>query len=93
MSEAGLQRYDSKPEGLERKEKGGDGRSRVAGFGLSLVRNSSMDQREVYRRQEKKFNIISYYPLDYEPGLKQFPRLTLEDRLIEHRQDSSFQLH
>jgi hypothetical protein len=46
-----------------------------------------MDQREVYRRQEKNFNIISYFPKDYEPALKQFPRLTLEDRLIERRQD------
>jgi hypothetical protein len=52
-------------------------RSRVASFGVSLMRNGSMDQREVYRRQEKKFNIINYYPKDYEPALKQFPRLTL----------------
>ena len=44
-----------------------------------------MDQAEVYRRQEKNYNIISYRPKDYEPSLKQFPRLTLEDRLIEHR--------
>lgn len=55
----------------------------MASYGLSLMRG--IDQAEVYRRQEKNYNIISYRPKDYEPSLKQFPRLTLEDRLIEHR--------
>ncbi len=73
-----------------------EGRSRVASFGVNLMGKSSnvpLDQREVYRRQEKKFNIISYFPKDYEPALKQFPRLTLEDRLIERRQDPPSTLH
>lgn len=71
-----MSRYNSRPEGAIGVV-GKEERSRVGSFGVSLMRNGSMDQREVYRRQEKKFNIINYYPKDYEPALKQFPRLTL----------------
>lgn len=42
-----------------------------------------MDQTQVYKRQEKEFNIISFYPKDVKPNLRQFPKLTMEDRLIE----------
>lgn len=44
-----------------------------------------MDQAQIYRKQEKEFNIISFYPKEYKPSLRQFPKLTMEDRLIEKK--------
>lgn len=41
-----------------------------------------LDQNRVYQKQEKEFNIISYQPKNYRPSLKNYPRLTLEDKLI-----------
>ena len=55
----------------------------MASIGSNLIRNTSMDQAQVYKKQEKEFNIISFYPKEYKPNLRQFPKLTLEDRLIE----------
>jgi hypothetical protein len=57
--------------------------SKMANYGTSLMRNSQMDQAQIYRKQEKEFNIISFYPKEYKPNLHQFPKLTLEDRIIE----------
>lgn len=45
-----------------------------------------MDQTQVYKKQEKEFNIISFYPKEYKPNLRQYPRLTLEDKLIEQKE-------
>jgi hypothetical protein len=36
------------------------GQSKMANYGTSLVR--PMDQAQIYRKQEKDFNIISFYP-------------------------------
>lgn len=58
-------------------------RSKMANFGNNLLRNSSMDQTQVYKRQEKEFNIINFYPKEYKPNLRQFPKLTVEDKLNE----------
>lgn len=57
--------------------------SKMASYGSNLVRNTSMDQAQVYKKQEKEFNIISFYPKEYKPNLRQFPKLTLENKLIE----------
>ena len=61
-----------------------NGRSKMANYGNNLVRNSSMEQTQVYKRQEKEFNIINFYPKDYKPDLKVFPKFSLEHRLIEN---------
>lgn len=55
----------------------------MASFGNNLLRNSSMDQTQVYKRQEKEFNIINFHPKEYKPNLRQFPKLTVEDKLNE----------
>ena len=54
----------------------------MASIGNNLIRNSSMDQTQIYNKQEKEFNIINFYPKDIKPALKQFPRFSLEHRLI-----------
>jgi hypothetical protein len=58
----------------------------MANYGTNLIRNTSMDQTQVYKKQEKEFNIISFYPKEYKPNLRQYPRLTLEDKLIEQKE-------
>ncbi len=49
----------------------------MANYGSNLVRNTPMDQTQIYKKQEKEFNIISFYPKEYKPNLRQFPKLTL----------------
>jgi hypothetical protein len=61
----------------------------MASYGNTLMKNTPMDQAQIYRRQEKEFNIISFYPKDVKPSLRQFPKLTMEDKLIEKK--NSFQ--
>lgn len=73
-------RYASK-DSLPVKE--GDGRSKIAGIGNTLLRNSTMDQTQIYNRQQKEFNIINFYPKEYKPNLKQFPKFSLEHRLLD----------
>lgn len=55
----------------------------MANIGTHLLRNSSMDQTQVYKRQEKEFNIINFYQKEFKPNLRQFPKLSLENRLLE----------
>ena len=57
--------------------------SSLSQYGNNLLNTQYYDQNRVYEKQEKEFNIINYYPKKYTPRLKNFPRLTLEDRLIE----------
>ena len=66
--------------------------SKMANYGNSIMRNISMDQTQIYKRQEKDFNIISYYPKEFKPNLRQFPKLTLEDKLLERTNNSLHQL-
>ncbi len=47
-----------------------------------------LDQNRIYEKQEKEFNIISYQPKPYTPRLKNFRRLTLEDKIIERKGSS-----
>lgn len=54
----------------------------MANIGTHLLRNSSMDQTQVYKRQEKEFNIINFYQKEFKPNLRQFPKLSLENRLL-----------
>lgn len=37
----------------------------------------------IYERQQKPYNIISCYPRDGQPKHRVFPKLTLENKLIE----------
>ena len=53
----------------------------MAGIGNTLLRNSTMEQTQIYSRQQKEFNIINFYPKEYKPNLKQFPKFSLEHRL------------
>lgn len=41
---------------------------------------SLYNDQEVYKKQEKKFNIITLKPNPYEQTIKQYPKLTLEDK-------------
>jgi hypothetical protein len=60
--------------------------SSLSQYGNTLVKEFTnmqmLDQNRVYQKQEKEFNIISYQPKNYRPSLKNYPRLTLEDKLI-----------
>ena len=53
--------------------------SNLSNYGNNLMKSTAviMDQSKVYENQQKKFNIISYYPKEIQPNLKQYPRLTL----------------
>lgn len=77
----GSYRYGAKGN-IEQGDKGivwviSGNRSKMASVGNSLLRNSSMDQTQVYKRQEKEFNIINFYQKEYKPNLRQFPKLTV----------------
>ena len=56
----------------------------MAGIGNTLLRNS-MDQTQIYSRQQKEFNIINFFPQEYKPNLKQFPKFSLEHRLVDNK--------
>ena len=58
----------------------------MANYGRNLLgrSNSVREQEDVYERQQRNFNIISYYPKNVRPTLRNFPKLTLEDKLLEH---------
>ena len=51
----------------------------MANYGRNLLArsNSVRAQEDVYERQQKNFNIISYYPRNVRPTLHNFPKLTL----------------
>lgn len=69
--------------------------SSLSQYGTNLVKNLTsmqlLDQNRVFEKQEKQFNIISYQPKAYTPRLKNYPRLTLEDKIIEKRGPSQLQ--
>lgn len=57
---------------------------RVALGESAIRRRQGFERFGIYERQQKPFNIISCYPKDYESNkLRNFPKLTLENRLIE----------
>ena len=62
----------------------------MANYGRSLLGSTRYEQEEIYKRQNKNFNIISYWPKEVGPSLRNFPKLTMEDRLLE-RNISSIQ--
>ena len=49
---------------------------------LSSYGNNSLafNQRDIYSKQNSKFNIISLKPREVEDGIKKYPKLTLEDK-------------
>jgi len=55
----------------------------MANYGRSLLGQSRYEQEDVFQRQARRFNIISYWPRQIEPNLKEFPKLTMEDKLLE----------
>lgn len=55
----------------------------MAHYGRSLLGQSRYEQEEVFQRQERRFNIISYWPRTIQPHLKEYPKLTMEDKLLE----------
>ena len=57
--------------------------SSLSQYGNNLLNGQFYDQNRVYQKQEHGFNIINYYPKNYTPKLKNYPRLTLEDKIIE----------
>jgi hypothetical protein len=39
-----------------------------------------LNENDIYRKQEKRFNIITLKPKEHEQSLHQYPKFTLEDR-------------
>jgi len=62
----------------------------MANYGRNLLGSSRYEQEEIFKRQDRNFNIISYYPRAVRSNLREFPKLTMEDRLLE-RSISSLQ--
>lgn len=60
--------------------------SSLSQYGTNLVNYITnvqlLDQNRVYQRQEKQFDIINCQQKGYMPRLKNYPRLTLEDKII-----------
>ena len=60
--------------------------SSLSQYGNNLMNNFNhmqlLDQNRVYEKQEREYNILSYQPKAYTPRLKNYPRLTLEDKLL-----------
>jgi hypothetical protein len=57
-----------------------------------IQRRQGMERFKVYERQQKPFNIINCYPREQENNkLRNFPKLTLEDKLIEQGTYRNFQ--
>lgn len=49
-----------------------------------MQKRQGFERFRIYERQQKPFNIISCYPKENESNkLRNFPKLTLEDRLRE----------
>lgn len=60
----------------------------MSNYGSRLMRAMpGKDQDRVYENQQKPYNIISFYPSDGAIHRK-YPKLTLENRLIETGQYS-----
>ena len=61
-----------------------DEKGKMFNYGSSIMRPMpGRDQDTVYERQQKPYNIISCYPKEVPNVHRRFPRLTLEDKLIE----------
>jgi hypothetical protein len=49
-----------------------------------VKKRQGFERFRIYEQQQKPFNIISCYPKEQENNkLRNFPKLTLEDKLIE----------
>lgn len=56
----------------------------MSNYGNRLMRPMpGKDQDRIYEHQQKPYNIISCYPNQAPPLHRQYPKLTLEDKLIE----------
>ena len=55
----------------------------MANYGRNLLGQTRYEQEEVFQRQERQFDIISYWPRKVRPNLRQYPKLTAEDKLQE----------
>ena len=56
----------------------------ISNKGQTYRRRQGFQRFNIYERQQKPFNIISFYPKQNESNnLRNFPKLTLEDKLIE----------
>ena len=60
--------------------------SSIAHSNLSSYGNNSLafNQRDIYSKQNSKFNIISLKPKEVPDAIKQYPPLTLEDRDVNY---------
>ena len=59
--------------------------SQLSNYGSNVLNNESFkaslyNDQEIYKKQEKKFNLITLKPNPYEQTIKQYPKLTLEDK-------------
>jgi hypothetical protein len=59
---------------------------------LPVQQRKGFERFGIYERQQKPFNIINCYPKENEGNkLRNFPKLTLEDRLLERGNYHTFQ--
>jgi hypothetical protein len=61
--------------------------SNLSNYGSNVLNNDSRtfrgslyNDQEIYRKQDKKFNIITLKPNEYDHLIRQYPKLTLEDQ-------------
>jgi hypothetical protein len=47
------------------------------------MKSAQLDRFTIFEKQQKGYNIISCYPKEMTSSLKVFPKLTLENKLIE----------
>lgn len=66
--------------------------SKLSNYGYNLMKTDSVgqtqpivtvDQKQVFDKQQHAFDIINYRPTQYRARLKMFPKLTLEDKINE----------
>ena len=48
------------------------------------MKSETFDRFAIYEKQQKGYNIINCYPKSMSSSLRMFPKLTLENKLIEN---------
>ena len=56
--------------------------SHLSNYGQNLMKGSQFDRFSIFEKQQKGYNIINCYPKEMSSSLRNFPKFTLEDKLI-----------
>jgi hypothetical protein len=64
--------------------KGEDDLGQISNYGTRIIRPMPGKYQDyIFEKQQKPYNIISYYPKRDENRHRVYPKLTLEDKLLE----------